>query len=171
MGSRVEKEIFYKEVDNYIALTQLLTDWVVNRTKDSFQWRLEALGQFPTKSTFLKLTIGATKVNLPLVNLIWKPKIPRKTKFFLWSLPYRSLNTQDKLQRKFPNCNLSPSMCPLCQKEAETLDHIFLLCEFASKGWNRIFYIFGLDGCLPLQIDDWMMEGLNRGSFCEKGRI
>ena len=120
---------------------------------NSSMW-LEASSQFATKSTFLKMATGAPKINLPLVNLIWKLKIPRKTKFSLWSLGYRSLNHHDELQKRFPNWSLSPSMCLLYQKEIETLDHLFLHCKFASKGWNRIFYTYGLDGCLPLM--GWM---------------
>ena len=68
----LSRRLFDREIGNFIALAQLLTDWVVNRTKDSLQWRLEASGQFSPKFTFLKLTMGATKVTLPSVNLIWK---------------------------------------------------------------------------------------------------
>lgn len=56
---------------------------------DSSTW-LKASSQFSTKFTFLKMATGAPKINLPLVNLIWKLKIPRKMKFSLWSLAYRS---------------------------------------------------------------------------------
>ncbi|KAA0059476.1 Transposon TX1 uncharacterized [Cucumis melo var. makuwa] len=105
----LRRRVFDREIGNYIALAQLLTGWVVNRARDSLRSKLEASGQFSTKSTFLKLTKRATKVNLPVVNLIWKPKIP-------WSLAYRSLNAQEKLQRRFPNWSLYPSVCPPDQK-------------------------------------------------------
>ena len=59
---------------------------LLTRAKDCSQWRLEASGQFSNKSTFLKLTKGATKVSLLLVNLIWKTKF-LENEFFLWSLP------------------------------------------------------------------------------------
>lgn len=55
----LRRRLFAREVRSYIALAQLLTNWVVNRTKDSLRWRFEASGIFSTKSTFLKLTIGA----------------------------------------------------------------------------------------------------------------
>lgn len=45
------------------------------------------------------------------------------------------------------------------------MDHLFLHFEFASKGWLNLFNTFGLAGCLPKKIDEWMLEGLDGGSF------
>ena len=39
------------------------------------------------------------------------------------------------------------------------------------KGGVVFFATFGLDGCLPLWVDEWMMEGLSGGSFCGKGKF
>ena len=66
----LRRRLFDREIGNYNALAQLLTGWVVNRAKDSLWWKLQALGQFSTMSSFLKLTKGATKVKFPWVNLI-----------------------------------------------------------------------------------------------------
>lgn len=137
----------------------------MSSSKDGLRWKLEASGFFSTKFIFSKMTMGAAKANFSTVNLIWKLKISKKVKFFLWSLAYRSLNIQNKLQRKFPNGSLSPSICYLCLKEAEAFDHLFLHCDFAFKGWNRIFDLFALDDCLPKKIDDGMKDGLTGGSF------
>ena len=56
---------------------------------------------------------------------------------------------------------LSPSMCCLCFKGEETLDHIFLHCLFTRKAWNTLFRIFYLELCLPSKVDSWLIEGLN----------
>lgn len=54
-----------------------------------------------------------------------------------WGIAYRSLNTQEKLQRKFPNWSLIPSMGCLCFREMETVDHLFLHCDFAAREWSN----------------------------------
>ena len=54
-------------------------------------------------------------------------------KIFLWLLAYRSLNTHEKLPKKFKYTMLSPSMCCLCFKEEETLDHLFMFFSLLRK--------------------------------------
>ncbi|TYJ96358.1 uncharacterized protein E5676_scaffold1159G00180 [Cucumis melo var. makuwa] len=73
----------------------------------------------------------------------------------------KSLNIQEKLQRKFPNCSLSPATYCLCLRELKTVDHLFLHCDFTSKGRTVLLNPFGLDSCRPKKIDDWIMDGLN----------
>ena len=44
---------------------------------------------------------------------------------------------------------LNSSMCCLCFKEEESLDHLFLHCLFTRKAWNTLFRIFYLELYLP----------------------
>lgn len=41
------------------------------------------------------------KLKAPVVNYIWNFKVPKKVKFFLWSLFYRSVNTIERLQKGY----------------------------------------------------------------------
>lgn len=61
-------------------------------------------------------------------------KIPKKVKFFLWSLCYRSLNTSDTIQRKIPNWSLSPSICRICYGSAKSLDHLSSSARLQGTG-------------------------------------
>lgn len=83
----------------------------------------------------------------------------------------KSTYTHDKLQRKFANTMLGPSMCCLCLKAEESLDHFFLHRDFAKKGWNLLFRPFGLGCCLPNKVDDWLPDGLDCNAFGDKGKI
>lgn len=62
------------------------------------------------------------------------------------------------------------SICCLCLREMEIVDHLFLYREFAW-GWGNLFSIFWMASCIPKKIDEWMMEGFDGGSFCVKGKI
>nr|CAD1827183.1 unnamed protein product [Ananas comosus var. bracteatus] len=50
-----------------------------------------------------------------------------------------------------------PSICVLCRKEAETLDHLFFLCQYAKSLWNQLLRLplmtrqltSGTSGVLP----------------------
>lgn len=44
------------------------------------------------------------------------------------------------------------------------MDHLFLPVSFLLKRCF-LFSTFGVASCLPKKIDDWMMEGLDGGSF------
>ena len=92
-------------------------------------------------------------------------------KFFLWLLAYRSLNIHEKIQKKFQHTMLNPSMCCLCFKDEETLDHLFLHCTFTRKVWYTLFKIFDVEVCLPSKINSWMLEVLKIRGYSLKGHI
>ena len=149
------------EIANVASILEILHSWAPLDGDDSLKWTPNINGNFTTKSTFLNLTKRSPFIVVPLICHIWKTKIPKKVKFFLWSLAYRSLNTHEKLQKKFQYTMLSPSMCRLCFKEEETLDHLFLHSLFTRKAWNTLFRTFDLELCLPSKFDSWLIEEFN----------
>lgn len=58
---------------------------------------------------------------------------------------YKSLNTHEKLERKFKNWIMPSSVCGLCYQKEESLDHLFFYCSFATRGWQAISKEFGVD--------------------------
>lgn len=55
---------------------------------------------YPKEEHFpVLLTTPSPKLKSP----VWNFKVPKKVKFFLWCLFYRSLNTSDRLQWRFPH--------------------------------------------------------------------
>ena len=167
----LRRNMLDNEIANAASALEILHSWAPIARNDSLNWIPNMNGNFTTKSTFLNLTKRSPNIAVTLIRHIWKNKIPKKVKFFLWSLAYRSLNTHEKLQRKIQNTLISPSMCCLCAKDEETLDHLFLHCPFTKKAWNTLFGIFDLELCLPSKIDSWMIEGLNIRGYSPKGNI
>lgn len=71
-------------------------------------------------------------------NIQWKLKIQEQLKYFLSSLASKSINTQDKGQKKTPHIILPPQVCMNCMKQDETIDHPFLAIPWlwrASKDY------------------------------------
>ncbi|XP_057532114.1 uncharacterized protein LOC130810169 [Amaranthus tricolor] len=64
-----------------------------------------------------------TKGNVQEINNI------SKTSFITWVAMWKRLSTRDRLKR-FGLC--SEDFCPLCEKEPETINHLFFSCDYAD---------------------------------------
>ena len=53
------------------------------------------------------------------------------------------------LQRRNPYHSLSPGWCILCKKNNESIDHLFLHCDFSLTLWSNILKEFGLNWVIP----------------------
>ena len=75
-----------------------------------------------------------------LRKYLWKLKVPLKIKIFMWFLYRKELLTKDNLaKRRWMGCK----KCVFCD-ENETVDHLFISCEFASKIWRLIHFTFSI---------------------------
>ena len=45
----------------------------------------------------------------------------------------------------------------LCLREEESLDHLFLHCPFATKGWLALFKKFGVESCFPKNFGEGLL--------------
>eukprot|EP00253_Pinus_taeda_P009549 PITA_09549 len=61
---------------------------------------------------------------------IWKLKCPAKARLFLWCLLKKKIPSWDILQSRFM---YGPGRCPLCKKEEESINHLFLQCLETAK--------------------------------------
>ena len=67
-------------------------------------------------------------------------KIPLKVKFFMWFLNRKVLLTEDNLAKR--NWKGDPH-CPFCGC-VETIDHLFLKCQFAKLVWRIVFCTYNI---------------------------
>lgn len=111
---------------------------------DCFIWIHATNGLFSTASArplFQTMRSRCLNVEPHTINNLWRSIIPRKCKFFVWSIFHRSINTADKLQKKFKHLMISPHWCPLCCQSSESLDHIFLHCKVAYSFWVLLYRV------------------------------
>ena len=85
-----------------------------------------------------------------------------------------SLNTTDNLQWKSPHWSTSPSVCCLCRKSEETLDHpSFSTALFARKAWGLVQNEFGLMFRFYDKVNSFVQESfggsLLKLEFCSNG--
>lgn len=145
----LRRGLFNRELSSWIALVEKINDVRLISEPDMIRWQPKSSGVYSTKSMFQNLVGTTTRIGPSITNLIWNHKSPKMVKVFLWSWAYRSLKTDDRVQKKFKHWALSPSSCRLCLKEGEDLDHIFIHCEFAWKAWSFIARVLGISFCVP----------------------
>jgi ribonuclease HI len=84
---------------------------------------------------------------------IWNIDIPPSKSFMVWRLMHDKMPTDEKLMAR--GCSI-PSMCSLCNNNAESSFHLFFECPYAIKLWSW------LAGCLNVTLQFSSMEDIWR---------
>ena len=141
-----------------------------NSLEDRRVWLADSSGLFSCKSAFTWLRKDTSSPVLNQVSCIWKLTIPIKVKMFTWLLVLDKLNVHSILQRRRPYQYLSPGWCILCKNSNETIDHLFLHCDYSLRLWSNILKEFDLNWVIPRSSTELL--SLGRGfSFTKKGNI
>ncbi|KAF8688277.1 hypothetical protein HU200_042330 [Digitaria exilis] len=98
-----------------------------------------------TEHSWLALTARLT--------LMQKAKVEGKHRFFAWLLVQCKILTADKLLKRNWPCN---PMCPLCDQEPESAEHLILNCVYAKEVWIRMSQETG--GLLQVPLHGLSME-------------
>ena len=72
-------------------------------------------------------------------NLIWNFCLPPKVSFFCLGSVVGEILTMDKLKKMGRHL---ANRCPLCGKDGENIDHLFLHCMLARELYSLLFTIF-----------------------------
>ncbi|XP_039161023.1 uncharacterized protein LOC120289747 [Eucalyptus grandis] len=68
-----------------------------------------------------------------LRKFIWQSNSLPKVKHFLWNACHNAIPTMENLYRR----KIVPDpLCPICKKEAETVEHTLLLCSWMTRIWK-----------------------------------
>ncbi|KAK3219579.1 hypothetical protein Dsin_013549 [Dipteronia sinensis] len=80
-------------------------------------------------------------------NLIWQGICPAKIEIFGWQLLRGRVMVRQVL-RKFGFDPAYSLMCPFCNAAEESVDHLFLLCPWSWKLWNRCMSWWEVGSCI-----------------------
>ena len=118
---------------------------------DAWYWASN-LGVFSCKYFFDCLVGNSSKVSFEPFRFIWKSSVSHRIKVFAWLAFRGKLNTCDRVQRKNTQMMLSPNMCVLCKKDAETADHLFIHCMSARFLWLKVLGEVGFYWVAPASV-------------------
>ncbi|CAN0840487.1 Putative ribonuclease H protein At1g65750, partial [Linum grandiflorum] len=124
-------------------------------------WPLESSGCFSVKS--LRTAISSQRFmgcgNFP-AEVVWIHYVPSKIQCFAWKVYHQKIATTDNLQQR--GFHLA-GRCVLCSKQSESVNHLFLQCEFASGIWRRFSSVLSIHGPFHNEMTDfmWGWKGMN----------
>ncbi|KAK1374201.1 hypothetical protein POM88_030394 [Heracleum sosnowskyi] len=104
-------------------------------------WELE---ESPYSSALgRKFLHGEFNISSTVWSMFWKFKALPKVLMFVWKLSHNVLTTKSFLIMRLGQC-IGSALCPRCNKEEETQEHIFWSCELAVKIWHEFFQWWGM---------------------------
>ncbi|CAN1275856.1 Putative ribonuclease H protein At1g65750 [Linum perenne] len=119
-------------------------------------WPLEASGRFSVRSLRGPLTTNSFPGLLSFPwEVIWMNGVPTKVQAFCWMVCHSKIASLDNLQKRgFQLAN----RCALCSAHLESINHLFLRCDFAVRVWNRISSALSIFGPLGESVKNVFME-------------
>lgn len=77
---------------------------------------------------------------------MWKPNLPTKISFFIWTAALGLILTNDNLQKRWL---VVINWCCMCKRAGETTNHLLLCCPVARELWCMVFTLFGVYLVMP----------------------
>ncbi|PWA40390.1 reverse transcriptase zinc-binding domain-containing protein [Artemisia annua] len=113
------------------------------RMKDGWRWLLDSSGKFSVSS----VRVAVDKCRLPTTDLHtnWNNFVPSKINILIWRAERDRLPTRINLDSL--GIDLHSLLCPMCDTECESLEHVLVSCQYSSSVWQRVFswWRFGMD--------------------------
>ena len=107
--------------------------------EDKICWIPTKRRGFEVQSYYQVLT-GSIDQSFPW-KTIWKPKVPPRVAFFVWTIVLGKILTIDNLQ-KLKIWILD--WCFMCKRNVESVDHHLNHCSIAFDLWYMVFTLFGI---------------------------
>lgn len=105
---------------------------------NSMKWSFASNGIFGVKSYKIFLVAASQPNNNINVGSLWSKLLPKKCKFFVWTILHNGINTSDIYQARNPKLHITPNQCVLCRIHGESIEHLFMSCSFLNTIWSII---------------------------------
>ncbi|XP_016199557.1 uncharacterized protein LOC107640560 [Arachis ipaensis] len=119
--------------------------------EDNVVWKFENKGIFSTSSVIHAIqaeTLSTEITSYSFTSSIWKGFVPPRIELFGWFVLVGRVNTKERLTKIGVNI-LGDSMCVLCTKELESVEHLFLKCEVTWQVWCKWLRSLGREWVTP----------------------
>ncbi|XP_071715051.1 uncharacterized protein [Rutidosis leptorrhynchoides] len=117
----------------------LLRDKVRNHVAEdidgSVKWITNKGNKVPYKTSQAWVDLTASTITVPWHHVVWFPQANPKHAFIMWLAVKERLTTHDKLMKWYPSKSFK---CALCDKEEDSISHLFFECEFSKKVWSEL---------------------------------
>ncbi|GJX71769.1 RNA-directed DNA polymerase, eukaryota [Tanacetum coccineum] len=107
--------------------------WTWNRN-DKWKWEFELDGIFSVHSA--RKIINSSLLTTSNIVTRWCRNVPIKVNIMMWRLMWDQLPTRMNLADK--DIDIPSVLCPICNNELESSDHVFFKCDTAVQLWRRV---------------------------------
>ena len=136
-----------ESISNFFQLLYSVS--IKGQRQDQICWKPSSSKAFQVRSYYHVLSSQAG-VLFPW-KCVWKPRVPPRVTFFIWTVALGRILTADNLRRR--NIILV-DWCCLCKEDGENIDHLFLHCTVARELWSSVFILFGVSWVMPRRVVD-----------------
>ncbi|GJY23411.1 RNA-directed DNA polymerase, eukaryota, reverse transcriptase zinc-binding domain protein [Tanacetum coccineum] len=106
---------------------------------DGWSWALESSGKFSFK--FLQVKLDEKILTSSHEKTRRNSLVPKKVNTLVWRADKDSLAARCNIDRR--NIDLHSVLCPMCEEDVESLDHLMGRCSWSRSIWNFIFKWWG----------------------------
>ncbi|GAU20573.1 hypothetical protein TSUD_33200 [Trifolium subterraneum] len=92
---------------------------------------------------------------------LWKMEVPPKQIHILWRIIHKAIPVKTNLIKKGILCD---SLCPNCNKQPETIDHIFFYCDWVRLVWFSSPLTITTSNVPSLSFSDWIFYMLQKAT-------
>ncbi|PWA90643.1 NB-ARC domains-containing protein [Artemisia annua] len=128
-----------REKEEMESLVCLIQGVELKSGPDGWSWALESSGKFSVKS--LRVKLDENILTLSHEKTRWNPLVPKKVNILVWRADKDSLATRCNLDKRC--IDLHSILCPMCEEDVESLDHLMGQCSWSRSIWNFIFKWWG----------------------------
>ncbi|GJV69144.1 RNA-directed DNA polymerase, eukaryota, reverse transcriptase zinc-binding domain protein [Tanacetum coccineum] len=139
------------ESSQFDSLLAAIGDVDLSDQRDSWKWSLHASVGFSVAS--VRLLVDEHTLEADNVATRWNKCIPIKVNIFLWRLGLNKLPSKINLQRK--GIDVGSVLCPICQDDVESVNHLFFNCDMAKHLWDLLAKWWDLDIPVCANILEW----------------
>ncbi|KAJ0825826.1 putative reverse transcriptase zinc-binding domain-containing protein [Helianthus annuus] len=137
-----------EELIQFEDLMEVLWDIQIGEGEDVWNWSLEGSGVYSVGS--LRRRLQSERFLDSGIVYVWNKWTPIKVNFFCWRVIINRVPTMDALVRR--NVQIDSVRCRFCNCQDESVEHLFVACEFAQSVWDFVaswtrcprFFIFGI---------------------------
>lgn len=139
------------EKEQLLILVQLLSVVQLQESQeDCIEWKWSKSLTFSVKSAYSKWEDKKFREYKELYA-VWKNICPPKVELFAWMAVQECVSTRSVLVRR-GILNIEHGLCPFCNVEEETPNHLLLLCNVARKVWDEVMVWWNLVWVSPASI-------------------
>jgi hypothetical protein len=163
---------FVWEEELILSLREDLEGFTWSLNEDVWRWKLDDNGVFSVKSAYIRLKsvidtedVWGEEEKRVFANL-WKCPAPSKVVAFAWKALLNRVPTKANLLVRnvlHPDVSIN---CVLCNEAAESTNHLFLHCNFASLVWSRLMTWLNCHFVIPHNLfvrwECWRIRGGNK---------